>query len=113
MFVAHRIGGRRLMLAMAAVLAVAIRGYGLSVLTHPWNPYFPLILWLLTMLSALAVLAGHPKMFVVTVVAGSIAAQTHVPYLLLATSMCALGLGVLTWRWARGRNADDGPAMLA
>ena len=98
LWIARRIGGIRLQVAIAAVLAVAIRGYGLSVLTHPWNPYFPLLLWLVVMLAAWATLSGDHWMAVVVVVVGSIAAQTHVPYLLPAIAMSALALGVLVVR---------------
>ena len=44
---------------MAAVAAVAIRGYGLTVLTHPWNPYFPVLIWILVLVAAWSVLVGE------------------------------------------------------
>ena len=44
------IGQRRLgrlgVVTIAAVIAVSIRGYGLTVLVQPWNPYLPLLAWL-------------------------------------------------------------------
>lgn len=98
LMLARRIGGQRLLLATAAVSALAIRGYGLSVLTHPWNPYFPLLLWILVLLAAWGVLAGHHRMALVVVGVGTMAAQTHVPYLLLAVSMSALVLATLALR---------------
>ncbi len=98
--IARRVGGTRVQLAVAAVLAVAIRGYGLSVLTHPWNPYFPLFLWLVVLLATWSVLSGDHRMALVVVVVGSIAAQTHVPYLLPAIGMSALALGALIARRA-------------
>ena len=98
LWIARRIGGLRLQIAIAAVCAVAIRGYGLSVLTHPWNPYFPLLLWIVVMLAAWATLSGDHRMAIVVVVVGSIAAQTHVPYLLPSIAMSALVLGMLAVR---------------
>ena len=98
LWIARRVGGVRVQLAVAAVLAVAIRGYGLSVLTHPWNPYFPLMLWLVVLLATWAVLSGDHRMAVLVVVVGSIAAQTHVPYLLQAIAMSTLALGALAVR---------------
>ncbi|MGB3735169.1 MAG: hypothetical protein WA964_09465 [Ilumatobacter sp.] len=98
LWIARRVGDVKVQLAVAGVLAVAIRGYGLSVLTHPWNPYFPLMLWLVVLLATWAVLSGDHRMAVVVVVVGSIAAQTHVPYLLPAIAMSALALGALAVR---------------
>lgn len=98
LWVARRVGGVRVQLAIAAVLAVSIRGYGLSVLTHPWNPYFPLLLWLVVLIATWATLSGDHRMAIVVVTVGSIAAQTHVPYLLPAIAMSALALGTLAVR---------------
>lgn len=106
LWIARRVGGVRVQLAVAALLAIAIRGYGLSVLTHPWNPYFPLLLWIVVLLAAWAVLSGDHRMAIVVVVVGTIAAQTHVPYLLPAISMSALALGTLALR-------RDLPVLLA
>jgi hypothetical protein len=96
-----RLAGRRGAVLIAAVAALAIRGYGLSVLTHPWNPYLPLLLWLLVVVAAWAVLAGDHWAAVVVVAAGSVAAQTHVPYLLNAIAISALVGAVLIWRGVR------------
>lgn len=98
LWIARRVGGFRVQLAIAGVLAVAIRGYGLSVLTHPWNPYFPLLLWLVVLLATWATLSGDHRMALVVVTVGSVAAQTHVPYLLPAIAMSALALGALLVR---------------
>jgi hypothetical protein len=96
-----RIAGRAGAVAIAAVAALAIRGYGLSVLTHPWNPYLPLLVWLLVLVAAWAVLAGEHRAAVVVVAGGSIAAQTHVPYLLNAIAISTLVGAVLVWRGLR------------
>lgn len=82
-------------LTMAAVAAVAIRGFGLNVLTHPWNPYFPLALWLLLLVAAWAVLAGDHRLAVVVAVCASVAAQTHVPYLVSCVLVSVLVLASL------------------
>ncbi len=97
--VGRRLAGTAGALTLAAVAAVAIRGFGLNVLTHPWNPYFPLALWLLLLVCAWAVVAGDHRLAVVVAVCGSIAAQTHVPYLLSCLSVSLLVLGALVRRW--------------
>lgn len=80
------------------VLAVSIRGYGLTVLTHPWNPYLPVLLWLVVVVAAWAVWWGDSMMVVPLLVAGSLAAQTHVPYLLLAGTMGIVSLALVAVR---------------
>lgn len=98
LWIARRLGGRRVQLAVAALVSVAVFGYGLSVLTHPWNPYFPLFLWLVVLLAAWAVQCGDHRMAPVVVIVGTVAAQTHVPYLLLAIAMSALTIATLAVR---------------
>jgi hypothetical protein len=108
-WIGHRRAGLTGAVVLAALAAVAVRGYGLTVLTHPWNPYFPVLLWLLVLVAAWSVLMGDSWMAVIVVVGGSIAAQTHVPYLLNAIAICALVLGTMAWRM---RDADDRKAIV-
>jgi hypothetical protein len=110
-WIGRRLDRTRGMLVMAAVVAVAIRGYGMTVLTHPWNPYFPVLIWILVLVAAWAALAGDHSMAVIVAVAGSVAAQTHVPYLLNALAVNALVLGVLVARVARVRPIVSAPAL--
>lgn len=107
-----RLVGRRSALVLAAVCAVAVRGYGLNVLTHPWNPYFPVLIWLLVLVAAWAVLAGDHAMAVVVAVGASVAAQTHVPYLINGIAVCGLVAGVLAWRWRRDAGSSPGRSLL-
>lgn len=86
----HRIGGRRLAVAVAVVLSLLVVGYGLGPLLEPWNPYLPLLWWLVFLLSIWATVLGDRPALLVAVASGSLCAQTHVPYLALC-----LGLGVL------------------
>ena len=83
------------------MLAVAIAGYGQLPLTQPWNPYLPLIAWIVVLLATWSVLCGDHVMLIPLVVAASFCAQTHVPYLLLAAGMVAVGLAVVVVRLAR------------
>jgi hypothetical protein len=106
-WIAHRIAGWKGMLALAAVCAVAIRGYGMTVLSHPWNPYFPVLIWILVLVAAWAVIAGDHMMAIVVAVGGSIAAQTHVPYLVNAIGLNALVLATMVWRALRRRRAGE------
>lgn len=106
------IGQRRLgrpgIALVAMILAVVIRGFGLSVLTQPWNPYMPLIAWLVVLLAVWAVLAGDDLMLLPLVAAASFAAQTHIPYLLMAGGLGLLAVAVVLVRWWRARSDATG-----
>ena len=105
--IAGRRGGTRLILAVAALLAVLTAGYGGGTLTEPWNPYLPLLWWVVVLLAVWSVLCGDVAMLPVAVLAASFCAQTHVPYLGLALGMGALATGSVVWRWARERTVSD------
>ncbi len=107
-WVAGRCGGRRLVLGVAAFLAVATAWYGASVLTQPWNPYIPLVSFMLALIAAWAVVEGRTIMLLPLVFAASLCAQTHVPYLTLGVSLCAVGFGVVALRWWRRRGSPPG-----
>lgn len=99
--IANRRGGRGLVLAVAVLLATLTAGYGGGALTEPWNPYLPLLWWVVVLLAVWSVLCGDLPMLPVVVLAASFCAQTHIPYLGLT-----LGLGTLTvlgvaWSWRR------------
>ena len=68
-WVAQRRGGRRLVLGVGAVLMVLMAWLGASVLTQPWNPYLPLVSFVVVLLSAWAVLDGDHLMLVPLVAA--------------------------------------------
>ena len=99
---AFRRGGWWLTGAVAVWLLVSMRGYGVVVLTQPWNPYLPLLAWTVVVLAAWMVLEGDHFMLVPLVAAGSLCAQTHVPYLLLCVGLFAVCACVTLVRWRRG-----------
>ena len=70
-------------------------------LTQPWNPYLPLVMWMVVLLATWAVLCGDHLMLIPLVVAASFCSQTHVPYLALGAGMFALGLGTVLVRAMR------------
>lgn len=85
---------------VGALVALMLRAYGQLVLIQPWNPYLPLIAWIVVLLAIWAVVGGDHTPLVAGVAAGSLCAQTHVPYLLLCVGMIALGFAVTLWRRA-------------
>jgi hypothetical protein len=81
LWIGQRRASWRGLVGVAALLAVTIHGYGQLLLSQPWNPYLPLLAWLVVLLAAWSVLCGDSLALVPLVVAGSLGAQTHVPYL--------------------------------
>jgi hypothetical protein len=101
LWIGHRRAGWKGVAAVGALLVVVVRGYGQVPLTQPWNPYLPLVMWMVVLLAAWAVLCGDHLMLIPLVVAASFCAQTHVPYLALGGGMFALGLGTVLVRCLR------------
>ncbi len=101
LWIAGRRGGSAFVLAVAAMLAVIVHGYGLIVLTQPWNPYLPLLAWVVVLLATWSVLVGDHAMIVVVAVVGSFAGQTHLPYLGLCGGLALLGLVAIAVDWRR------------
>ena len=58
LWIGQRRAGWRGVAVVAALLAVVVRGYGQVPLTQPWNPYLPLLAWIVVLLAAWAVLCG-------------------------------------------------------
>jgi hypothetical protein len=101
LLMAVRRGGVRLGLAVAIVLTLLISGYGLTMLTQPWNPYLPLLWWVLLLLAVWSVACDDLAMLPVAVFAGSFCAQTHVPYLGMAGGLGLLTVVLLISIWRR------------
>jgi hypothetical protein len=98
---------------VAAVIAVVIRGYGIGLFTQPWNPYLPLILWIVVLLTTWSVLCGDHRMLVPLVIASSFCAQTHVPYLVLCVGMVALALVAVVLQAVHARSAPPRQVVLS
>lgn len=101
------IGQRRLgrlgLVVVAAAVVVLVRGYGLTVLVQPWNPYLPLLAWIVVLLAVWSVFVGDDLMLIPLTLAATFVAQTHIPYLPLAGSLGIVAAGVVIVRFARDR----------
>jgi hypothetical protein len=109
LWIGQRRGGWRGVVGVAALLAVAIHGYGQLLLTQPWNPYLPLLAWLVVLLATWSVLCGDTLVLVPLVVAGSLCAQTHVPYLLPCATLVIGALAYVTLKRRHWRSAGRRP----
>jgi hypothetical protein len=107
LWIGHRRAGRTGVIVVALVVALLIRGYGLSVLTQPWNPYLPLIAWVVILLATWSVVSGDHAMLIPLAVAASFAAQTHIPYLVMAGGLGAGAAVLVTVRWIRERRSGE------
>jgi hypothetical protein len=94
-WIAQRRGGTRLAVGMAAVLVLAMRLYGPEKLTEAWNPYIPMLWWVVFLLAVWSVLCDDIPMLPVAVLAGTLAAQTHIPYTGLVGGVGAVAAAVL------------------
>jgi len=97
LWMALRRGGRTLLIAIAAVLAVLTRAYGAFLLTLPWNPYLPVLWWFVFLLAVWSVLADDLAMLPVAVIAGSMCMQTHISYLGLIGGLAVFTVALLVW----------------
>ncbi|HEV7526497.1 MAG TPA: hypothetical protein VGP92_16130 [Acidimicrobiia bacterium] len=107
LWMALRRGGRALLLAIAAVLAILMRAYGAFLLTLPWNPYLPVLWWFVFLLAVWSVLADDFAMLPVAVIAGSMCMQTHISYLGLVGGLVAATVTVIAVRAYRRRGDGD------
>ncbi|HLM64830.1 MAG TPA: hypothetical protein VK306_11070 [Acidimicrobiales bacterium] len=103
--VAHRRGGLRLALGFGAALAVLLHAYGTGVFVEPWNPYMPVLWWLLFLLAIWSVLCGDLAMLPLAVFAGSFCMQTHVSYLGLIGGVAGLTVAAAAvWAFVHRRD---------
>lgn len=99
--------------AVAAFLALVVRGFGQLVLVQPWNPYLPVLMWAVVLLALWAVLDGDDWMLVPLTAAASFCAQTHVPYLPLGVGAVAVGVAAWSWRRRSGLATSWRPPIAA
>ncbi len=104
--VIRRMGGIRLQWAIVVVLLVVVQTYGFDFVTQPWNPYLPLLVWFATLVAVWAVIVGDSGVLWVATLAGSLCAQTHLPYLGLAGTVVIGATVVVAWRWWHAENGS-------
>ncbi len=87
-------------------LALLMQGYGPALLTEPWNPHLP-VLWFAAFLAAVwAVACGDLAVLPIVVFAGSVCAQTHIPYVPVCGALGALAALVAVIFTARAANGS-------
>jgi hypothetical protein len=104
--IAWRRGGLALVVGVGTMLAVLMHGYGIFMLTLPWNPYLPVLWWVVFLLAAWSVLADDLVMLPVAAFAGAMCAQTHISYLGLVGGVSLFVLVVLAVASLRGPRSE-------
>jgi len=108
--VAWRCGRWPLVLGVMGTAGILTRGFGPGVLTDLWNPYLPLLAFLLTIVLVWQAVLGRPRALVAAVVPASLVLQSHIGYLPLLGLLAVwaavwVGRGAAraeTWRaWSR------------
>lgn len=94
LLIARRRGGSFVFLGVFAAAALLINFLGASILTMPWNPYMPVIWWMVFLLAAWSVMLDDLPMLPVLAIAGAFCIQTHISYLGLVGGVSA---AVVVW----------------
>jgi hypothetical protein len=98
LWIASRRGGVGLIVGVAAVLVILMRAHGAGTLTDPWNPWLPLLWWMVFLLAVWSVVCDDLPLLPVMVFAGSFCMQTHIPYLGLTAGLGAFAFAAVLLR---------------
>jgi len=115
LFVARRRGGLPLLAFVAVAAALLVRALGPELLIDPWNPWVPVLPFLLYTLLAWSVAEQDWPALPWLVGFGSFAMQTHVGYapVVLGLGGIACVLGAVGWMRAGASATPDGQGVSA
>jgi hypothetical protein len=102
LWIAVRRGGFALALGVGAVVVALMAFLGPSVMTQPWNPYMPLLWWIVFVLAVWSVSCGDVVCLPVAAFAASFCVQTHVSYAALVGGGVIFATVYLIAQWRRG-----------
>jgi hypothetical protein len=100
LWLARRRAGTPGVLALGVVLGMLMLGFGLQVLTEPWNAFLPTLWFVPFLLATWSVLDGDEKLLPVAAALACICGQTHIPYLPVCGALGVLAALVVLGRWA-------------
>ena len=102
---AHRLGGRRLLLLLGVALALLCSALGGDVLISTWNPWISLLPFVALVLLSWGLHRGDLVLLPWTALAASYLVQSHVGYGAVVGALVAWGLlGLATSWWAERRD---------
>ncbi len=97
-----RRGGPAVVWSFAVALALVMRFYGASLLTQPWNPYLPILWFVVFVVAIWGLRCGDRLGAPVAVATGSLCVQTHISYAALVAGLGLLGAAALAVEAVRG-----------
>jgi hypothetical protein len=95
--VAWRRGRWPLLLAVMLLVTALLHGFGPEVVLDVWNPYVPLLPFLLAVLLAWDAALGRPRALPAAAVAATFAVQAHLAFLPLVAAVAVWYLGWTRW----------------
>jgi hypothetical protein len=98
---ARRRGGLWLMFATAIAIALMLRSIPAHAYSDVWNPWVPLLPFLLLIFLAWSLACGDIRLLPLAVLVASFVSQAHLAFLLPAAGVMAVGLAGLVARYAR------------
>ena len=102
LMIARRRGGTLVLLGVASALAALTWFNGPSVLTQAWNPYLPMMWFMVFSFGVWSVLCDDLAMLPVATFAGVFCLHTHISYLGLIGGLAALAVAWIGWSaWKR------------
>ncbi|MBK5287374.1 MAG: hypothetical protein JJE46_02790 [Acidimicrobiia bacterium] len=102
LLMARRRGSVRVVLGVGAALALLSAFYGPSVLTQAWNPYMPMMWFLVVVVGVWSVLCDDLSWLPFTTFAACFCLHTHISYLGLVGGLGGIALAWIIWsRWKR------------
>jgi hypothetical protein len=103
---AHRRGGRALLVLVALLLAVLLRGFGMANLVSFWNPYLPVFALAFLILATWSVTEGDWWLLPVVIAVSCFAWQTHIGYLPVAAGLALVAAAATARAWFGGVEPD-------
>jgi len=108
LLIAQRRAGVPAVLAAGLGIASLELGFGLLALTEPWIPHTPILWFVVFLLAVWSVASDDPWMLPVAAAAGSLCAQTHIPYVVVCGGIGLLALMPFAVYWARAARRGSG-----
>ena len=101
----------------SAVALVLLGGFGLDVLSQPWNPWVALFPFAVLFLATWSAIEGDRWMVVLAGAAGSYSVQSHFGYLPMVLPLCAVAVAAPFVHWWLARRSStpeqDPPKLTA